>query len=210
MNLSLNEVEALAKKATRGAGYPWGLAEEAGMATRWLCARDVDGCTELARLLEQCDGTKLSDWSPDVSGDVWSPVGRKLCPITTGAAMSDHADGWADNTLQMEDVAQPFLLAPFAGASAKQLNRTVEIFWDGAVLSTDGDDLSIAGETHPEATRVSVKSGGTIGTPTQRCTRAVLPKEGFETLTKFAQRTYAPATEESRIKGAGAGLSDND
>ena len=37
MNLSLNEVEATAKKATRGAGYPWGLAEEAGKAVRWLC-----------------------------------------------------------------------------------------------------------------------------------------------------------------------------
>ena len=33
MNLSLNEVDAMAKKAARGAGYSWGLAEEAGKAT---------------------------------------------------------------------------------------------------------------------------------------------------------------------------------
>ncbi|NND22495.1 MAG: DUF3726 domain-containing protein, partial [Silicimonas sp.] len=42
MSYSLNEVEATAKKAARGAGYPWGLAEEAAKATRWLCAHDID------------------------------------------------------------------------------------------------------------------------------------------------------------------------
>ena len=33
MNFSLNEMEAIAKRAARGAGYPWGLAEEASKAT---------------------------------------------------------------------------------------------------------------------------------------------------------------------------------
>ena len=36
MNVSMNEVESMAKTAARGAGYSWGLAEEAGKATRWL------------------------------------------------------------------------------------------------------------------------------------------------------------------------------
>ncbi|WP_172978117.1 DUF3726 domain-containing protein [Roseovarius sp. THAF27] len=35
MTWSLNEIEALARKPTRGAGYPWGLAEETGRAARW-------------------------------------------------------------------------------------------------------------------------------------------------------------------------------
>ena len=30
MNWSLNELDAMARKAARGAGYSWGLAEEAG------------------------------------------------------------------------------------------------------------------------------------------------------------------------------------
>ena len=36
MSYSLNEFEALALKAARGAGLPWGLAEEAGKAVRIL------------------------------------------------------------------------------------------------------------------------------------------------------------------------------
>jgi hypothetical protein len=34
--------------------------------------------------------------------------------------------------------------------------------------------------------------------------------ECIATLTRFAHNTYAPATEASRLAGAGAGLSDND
>ena len=52
MSYALNEVEATAKRAARGAGYSWGLAEEASKATRWLCAKGIDGSAVLAGLLE--------------------------------------------------------------------------------------------------------------------------------------------------------------
>ena len=51
MTWSLNEIESLAKNATRGAGRDWGLAEEAGKATRWLCAAGWPGADLLAELL---------------------------------------------------------------------------------------------------------------------------------------------------------------
>lgn len=35
--LSRNETESLCMKAARGAGFSWGMAEEAGFATGWLC-----------------------------------------------------------------------------------------------------------------------------------------------------------------------------
>lgn len=56
MVLSLNEVQVTAKKAARGAGYPWGIAEEAGQAARWLCSHGLDGCAALAGVLARFDG----------------------------------------------------------------------------------------------------------------------------------------------------------
>ena len=50
--VSSNEVDALAKKAAKGAGMPWGLAAEAGKATRWLADRGLPGPAVLADLLE--------------------------------------------------------------------------------------------------------------------------------------------------------------
>ena len=40
--------------------------------------------------------------------------------------------------------------------------------------------------------------------------RACLNEKQFKILNEYAYKTYAPATDESRLSGAGAGLSDND
>ena len=39
MYMSLNEIDVSVKRAARGVGMSWGLAEEAGKAARWLAAR---------------------------------------------------------------------------------------------------------------------------------------------------------------------------
>ena len=46
--------------------------------------------------------------------------------------------------------------------------------------------------------------------PSKRHLRADPDPNDWAALLAFAHRTYAPATEESRLRGAGAGLSDND
>ena len=51
MALSQNEIESLCIKAARGAGYSWGLAEQAGFAAGWLAARGLDATAPLLALL---------------------------------------------------------------------------------------------------------------------------------------------------------------
>ncbi len=210
MTMSFNEVEALAKKATRGAGYPWGLAEEAAKAVRWLYARDVDGCAELAGLLAQSDGADLTAWRPVQNGSRWAPKGATLCPIATGAALSDEAEALRDGELRIDQVVHPILLAPFACMSAKHLDMRVTIAWDGTFASTDGEALSIAGAASIPVADVAVTTGGDLDQPRPYCSRAKPAPDGLALLQHLARRTFAPATDESRLKGAGAGLSDND
>ena len=52
MSYSLNEFEALALKAARGAGLPWGLAEEAGKAVRILSSFGFDAGPVLLEALK--------------------------------------------------------------------------------------------------------------------------------------------------------------
>lgn len=79
-SFALNEVEATAKNAARGAGYSWGMAEEAAKATRWLCANGIDGCKALARVLAQADEIGPREMAPrDLSGD-WAAEAGALCP----------------------------------------------------------------------------------------------------------------------------------
>ena len=95
MSYSLNEVEATAKRATRGAGYAWGVSEDAAKATRWLCAHDLDGVAHLARLLDAPEPNAPNS----VDGD-WTGEGA-LCPLRTGCLLSDSAHLLNDGSIRI-------------------------------------------------------------------------------------------------------------
>lgn len=209
MNLSLNEVEAMAKRAARGAGYPWGLAEEAGKATRWLCAQRVDGVAQLAGLLEQNLTEALEDHTPVATGSDW--VGRGvLCPLITGALLSDQSGLLAAEPIRMQNLAVPALLLPFASSAARIRQSVINVISGGCIATTDGLQLAKTQCWPAHCDLLEVTLGGQITAPGPLATRATPDPASWETLGRFAHRTYAPATEQSRLLGAGAGLSDND
>ncbi|MEX0317214.1 MAG: DUF3726 domain-containing protein [Ruegeria sp.] len=208
MSYSLNEMEATAKRAARGAGYSWGLAEEAGKATRWLCAHGLEGEAALARLLEQ-GLANPADHAPQTLDGDWSGSGM-LCPLTAGALVSDLAGRLQTGPIHMREVAVPIALLPFAASAARRLRSCVSVECDGLVAVTDGSDLSVPDGFPETAQHVTVRVGGSPASGCARKTRARPDPANWAVLNRFAHRTFAPATEESRLLGAGAGLSDND
>lgn len=208
MTLSLNEVEATAKKATRGAGYSWGLAEEAGKATRWLCARDLNGCKALAELLVQTDGSNKEAWTPHCDQPVWRASGGRLCPLIAGAALSDRA--LALSSVRLVMLVAPLLLLPFVALAAQQRETVLQIEMAGASAATDGTALSITGVFPSVVDELAVVDGGSVLQPVPVRSRADPDAQTLQFLNTLAHRTYAPATDASRMSGAGAGLSDND
>lgn len=209
MSYSLNEMEATAKRAARGAGYSWGLAEEASKAARWLCVQGQNGSAELLHVLDRELTDRLDDHRPHAIEGVWKSEGD-LCPVVVGALLSDCARHLTDTSIEMQNVAVPSLLLPFAANVAKLTQQTVSVDCDGAVAKTDGVYLELAGDFPDTARRVVVSLTSDAVKAHQRQTRAHPDKASWDALNRFAHRTYAPATEESRKLGAGAGLSDND
>ena len=84
MTWSLNEYEALARKAARGVGMSWGQAEEVGKAARRLEELGVHASGQLAALLERNDGRSLDSLCPDALDLPWRATGGLLCPIAAG------------------------------------------------------------------------------------------------------------------------------
>ncbi|MGX9352926.1 DUF3726 domain-containing protein [Shimia sp. W99] len=201
MTFSLNEVEAMAKKATRGAGYPWGLAEEASKATRWLCAQGIDGVAVLARVLARRRGCRAAEQEGCL------PCAD--CPIGTGVSLSDEAARLVTTPRSFEAAPVPVFLLPFAAMAARRFGTTVTLRGDGFEAVTDGAHLSLRGAM-PVAGAVQILMGGSMGTVAALATRATPDPDAWDMLSALAHRTYAPATEESRLLGAGAGTTDND
>ncbi len=59
MIVSLNEIAETAKKATRGCGHYFGIAEEMAFAARWLCERGLPGTEKLLHALEQFEAVQF-------------------------------------------------------------------------------------------------------------------------------------------------------
>ncbi len=209
MTFSLNEVVAIAKKAARGAGYSWGLAEEAGVAVRWLSMHGFDGCAALASLLERMDGATLPEHGPQLSQDVWCSKHGAMCALMAGTAFADRASLHGDGEVVMRNVVAPLMFVPFVADVARMTGRPVRMRWTDTDLVTDGVDVS-GDAGSGTASDVLVSFGAAIGPPRATKTRVAPKSLVWAVLNTFAERTYAPATEASRLKGAGAGVSDND
>lgn len=209
MNFSLNEMEATAKRATRGAGYSWGQAEEAAKATRWLCEKGLDGAGTLATLLSLGYASNPDLHRPKQIEGVWKDEAA-LCPLSVGPLLSDSVNLLENGPIEIHDLAAPALLLPFASYAARALNCAIAVEIDRIHTITDGVTLSALDMPAAPAQRVMVQRSTEQVLHRDPHTRAVPTQKDWETLLTFAHRTYAPATEESRLLGAGGGLSDND
>lgn len=216
MNASLNEIENLCKKAARGAGLSWGLAEEAGKAARWLSGNGLDGPQLLAAQLRQDDGRAYSQLIPDIGAARWASEHGAMCPLIAGVTLSDHAYLLREKgEILLGNVSHPQLLMPFASASARQLGVTLRVAWQGCVLefSPNGEWLLVGGESFASQQVESVScrciaTASDFGQPPKRSI-PTLATSVHDYLDSLAARTYVPASEASRLTGAGAGASDN-
>jgi len=214
MSFSLNEVDGMAKRATRGAGYSWGIAEEAGKATRALSAHGLDGSGLLAGLLERSSQLSPGDLTPQNTEADWNGAAGLLCPLMAGTTLADYASRIGPREIAIDQVLYPALIIPFAVNAARQIKATLALTWtdirvvcSGSAFSVQGPDKALNVAT---CDRLTLRQGGDVGTPLTRQSRATPAPADWATLGSFAHRTYAPATDASRLSGAGAGLSDND
>lgn len=218
MSFSLNEIEAMGKRATRGAGLDWGIAEEAGKAARWLTAHGLPGPELLAELLTRNEDRSYEELAPVSVDGVWEARCGALCPLIAGAALSDRAAELATgHEIVLGSIAFPLLLAPYAACGARSRGAPVELGWSEVtlIIAPDGG-LAVQGETAAVAARTADAvhcrlAGKDAVTPPPAGAGRAVDAETWSRLSAYAHRTFAPATEASRALGAGgAGLVDSD
>ena len=216
IRLSRNETEALCQKAARGAGMPWGLAEEAGFAAGWLAAHGIDGASALLERLTHRHGTAAGP-ATMINAHWQAPGGQSLCPIALGAALSDHSHliiGPGRDRITTDRVLCPVLLLPFLDAIARHQSSTLALIWTGGQLHT-GANIKVfrAGAALLAAlaeTPLSIGSMPATGVkPLPLQPAPLVAADTFAGLDGLALRTTVPATETSR-RGAGAVSGDND
>ena len=209
MSWSLGEIGALATKAARGSGMDWGLADEAGYAVKWLQRRQLPGVAALCRYLSWRQAGEITIWPDDTARD------GHYCPIATGAA---YGDGVFGDEVQFARVRTPLLLTPFIALRAS--NSPVCLSMGNAVFTVTQDKFGFSRNDTAilmDASACQIYAASDDELPEMiSITNTTIPRVPvtasacITVLNSFAKNTYAPATEASRLAGAGAGLNDND
>jgi hypothetical protein len=207
MIVSLNEAEVMATKAAWGAGRPWGLAQDAGRAMSTLEAMRLPGAASLLDLLIATDGVPCERLRPvSTQSELWQ-ADRAMCPVLVGAFISDL--GAQSEQLKLRQVHAPLLLVPFCLMAFDN----VVFNWSACTIRSSDEGFSVHGALNAKlADQVSIDNSEPAEEATHRWQPGAvdIADEIWEALSAFAHRTYVPASEASRLKGAGAGLTDND
>ncbi len=189
--LSYNEVQALARKAAGGAGLPHGVAEDIGRAAVWLSARGVDAIRVVV---------------DTIAGDE-----KRRPSILAGQAAVDALCCGEMDHIVLGDRKSDLLLIGLAGATATETGLNL------AAVRGDGEVLPLAEISNaaglipsmaalrllPEENAKAVVSAGTWRP-------AASDGLAYDAALALAAKTYVPASEQSRVQGAGAGITDND
>ena len=218
--LSIGELDSLILKAYRGAGFSWGMAQEAGRAAGWMALRGLPAADCFAELLQHTDGLGHSVLTPAIDTASRSGIskdaseGPVCCPVIAGTVLSDFGTTGSGESSTV-CVYSPLILIPFVSACAESAGTALSISTvtgeSSIYLSADGQLVAGENDFATSATTVLVSESTEAGTgfvaPTAR--RAAVSEVVLKQLETLAHRTYVPASELSR-SGAGAGLTDND
>src|SRR5581483_4228240 len=221
MTPSLYEIEMMVWKAARGAGLAWGLAEEMAQAARWLGDHGVDWAEPIVEVLvdvERRGGRLVPPVLAEDGACEPAPGQRSASPVLCGPLLTDIvADIGSSRPLVFRRVAYPLLMLPFAAGAAAQHAWSLTLRIDAATFyfAEDRAEGTAFSPGTPMAERIVLsmdddRPAEVVTLLEAGAPRRSLPAKPLAQLEAWVHRTYVPASAESRLAGAGAGLTDND
>ena len=196
---SLYEIETTVKRSSRAKGLSWGLSEEAGKAVRLLEQSEFQGLESFKRLID----LGLSGLNKLL--DINQSDTSNLCPIHFGIFFLDQSHNKdIHRSHNFKNLNEPLLILPFLSKSAK--NNLLYFHFHSSNLNftiSPGDIYFFDQNIFPEYI-----SDFSISITTQR--KSIYSQSTWDYLYKLSLETFVEETEEKKISGAGAGLTDND
>ena len=196
---SLYEIETTVKRSAKSQGLSWGISEEIGKSIRILEQSGLRGLESFKNIVDfGFDNlTKLTDINQKTT--------THLCPIHFGIFFQDQSHlKEMHQTFKFENLKEPLICIPFFIKAAKKNLIYFHIHSSEISISiTPGEMTSINQNQIPTSI-----NNFSIKVTQQR--QKQYSNETWEDLYQLSLETFVEETEEKKLSGAGAGLSDND
>ena len=200
---SFSEIDTTVKRATKGVGFAWGVAEEVGKNIWLLEMFGLPGLKNLNLYFKNIKQKEFKNLTLITKENI-----SKLpyCPIIAGTSFLDQINSANEqNEIKIENMGFPILFLPF-------LSRASEIIGKRNFVSIDDKDFLLnfnqtiysnyfSGDIIEKGSSIKIKFLENINSFTEK---------DWQELYKLSENTFVEETEELKKSSAGAGLTDND
>ncbi len=201
---SLSEIDTVSKRASRAAGFSWGIAEEVGKNIRILEIFGLPGIRNLNGFLKKKKKSEFENLNLINLENKAS--NNQFCPIITGISFLDQIKTLEKlNEIKFENIAYPLLFLPFISRASEIIGKRIFLKFDDKefLLNFNNNIYSnfLKNEIIKVANNISVKFIDNLD---------LFSDVEWEELHKLSENTFVEESDSLKKKGAGAGLTDND
>jgi len=201
---SLSEIDTTSKRASKAAGFSWGIAEEIGKAIRSLELFGLPGVINLNLYLK-----KIKKNHPEKLNKIDKenkPQNKELCPIYCGVAFLDQCKQLENLvSIKFYNVNYPLLILPFISRASEILGKKILVQFNNTSFLTNFDksilSKNIDEKVNPLTNEISIEFLENKNS---------FSDQDWNELYKLSEETFVEESDSLKQSGAGAGLTDND
>ena len=200
---SFSEIETISKRASRGAGFSWGVSEEIGKSVRLLEMFGLPGILCLKNYLEIINNRNYQKITIISSENISNNI--PYCPISVGVNFLDQAHNLEKiKNINFSNLAYPLLVVPFLSRSSEIIGKKILLNLENFKFLFNYNQSIFSNFDN------SLVSKTTNFFISFNQNEDNFDKITWDTLYKISQKTFVDETESSKKTSAGVGLTDND
>ena len=201
---SLSEIETISKRASRAAGYSWGICEEVGKNVRLLEMFGLPGIKNLNDYFDKKKEQKFENLRLINLENKSTKL--QFCPIISGTSFLDQVKSLDSlNEIKFEGIAYPLLFLPF-------VSRASEVIGKRLFLKLDNNEFLLNFNNNICSNFLNNKIIKVANFATIRFLENIdsFNEKEWNQLYKLSEETFVEESDSLKDTAAGAGLIDND
>ena len=202
--ISFSEIDTTSKRATKAAGFSWGIAEEVGKNTRLL---EMYGLAGVKNLNEYFKNYKNKHYQKaSLISETNESQKIPYCPIILGTNFLDQVSFLNKIIeIQFKNVAFPLLFLPFVSRASEMIGKRILLKIDEKEFLLNFN-LSI----YSNYLKSEIIENSKLIKVSYIENKNTFKEKEWKELYKLSEDTFVKESDSLKIDGAGAGLTDND
>ena len=204
--ITFSEIETTTKRASKAAGFSWGVAEEIGKSIRSLELFGLPGIINLNKYLKKIKKKHPKKIAKIEKKNKTKDKDKELCPIYSGIAFLDRCLELEKlKSLKFYNVSYPLLMLPFVSRASEMTSKKILVQFDKSSFLLNFDKSIFSKNIEKQAQSIAK-----VVNIEFMENKNSFSKQDWKELYKLSEETFVNESDSLKKTGAGAGLTDND